>query len=212
MPEIDPPVRRTPGLRERKKQLSRETIASAAFSLVSEHGLDAVTIDDIAERAFVSPRTVSNYFPSKEAAVVASARGGPEELLAGLDARPTDEEPLQSLRAVIVAAVAAWDEDRRATLREQEALVDRFPALLPHRMAQYDVLEDAMRIAIAARAGVDAETETFPRLVAGAASAALKTAIRVWVRQEGTAPTLSELLEQAFDELEAGLSPDHGGA
>ncbi|WP_404312917.1 TetR/AcrR family transcriptional regulator [Agrococcus terreus] len=205
MPENESRAPRSPGLRERKKILTRQTIAEAAFSLAREHGLDAVTIDDIAERAFVSPRTVSNYFPSKEAAVVASSSDGPDELLVGLDARPADEEPLLSLRAVIVEAMGAWDDDRLASVREREALIDRFPALLPHRMAQYDALEDAMRRSVAQRAHVDAETETFPRLVAAAAAAAVKTAVRVWVRQDGTTPTLVELVEQAFDELEAGL-------
>ena len=75
MPETTPPAdeQPQPGLRERKKALTRRTIADAAFTLTSENGLDSVTIDQIADRAFVSPRTVSNYFPSKEAAIIADA-------------------------------------------------------------------------------------------------------------------------------------------
>ena len=74
MPETNSPAdeQPQPGLRERKKALTHRTIADAAFTLTVEHGLEHVTIDQIADLAFVSPRTVSNYFMSKEAAVVAA--------------------------------------------------------------------------------------------------------------------------------------------
>ena len=50
------------GLRELKKQITREAIADAARQLALGNGLDHVTLDEIAHVAFVSPRTVSNYF------------------------------------------------------------------------------------------------------------------------------------------------------
>lgn len=78
------------GLRERKKILTRQQIASAAFELAQEHGLEEVTISQIADRAFVSPRTVSNYFHSKEAAIVAADDNDPVSMLGGLEERPSD--------------------------------------------------------------------------------------------------------------------------
>ncbi|WP_309105067.1 TetR/AcrR family transcriptional regulator [Microbacterium sp.] len=194
------------GLRERKKQLTHRTIADAAYSLTLEHGLDKVTIDQIADRAFVSPRTVSNYFTSKEAAVVAAHNNEPVELLEGLEERPTDESPLHSLSIVLTTAIRGWSKEQLQQLREKEALVDRYPTLLPHRMAQFDELEDAIRDAIAARTEADPDTAAFPRLVAGAAATAVKTAIRVWSNTDGDAGSIAELVEQAFEELEAGLS------
>ncbi|ROR66421.1 TetR/AcrR family transcriptional regulator [Agrococcus jenensis] len=194
------------GLRERKKILTRETIASAAFELVQQHGIDEVTVNDIAERAFVSPRTVSNYFSSKEAAIVAADEHEPIEMLAGFDERPEDEPPLQSLRAVLAGTVRTWTDDYVERLRAKEQLIDRAPALLPHRMAQYDELEDAIRIAVAQREGVDPDVDPFSRLIAGAAAAAVKTAIRVWVNTGAGPHDLAELVEHAFDDLESGLS------
>ncbi len=54
------------GLRESKKQRTRETIAQAAADLFQEHGFESVTIDEIARAADVSRQTVFNYFPTKE--------------------------------------------------------------------------------------------------------------------------------------------------
>ena len=210
MPETTPPAdeQPQPGLRERKKALTRRTIADAAFTLTSENGLDSVTIDQIADRAFVSPRTVSNYFPSKEAAIIAAHNNEPVEMLAGLAERPSDEQPLQSLRIVLTDAIRGWSKDQLKALKAKEDLVDRYPALLPHRMAQFDELEDAMRIAIAERTEADPETATFPRLIAGAAVTAVKTAIRVWDNTGGDAAAIADLVDQAFVDLEAGLSPE----
>lgn len=197
------------GLRERKKILTRQTIAGAAFELAQEHGIDDVTISQIADRAFVSPRTVSNYFHSKEAAIVAADDNDPVTMLVGFEERPADEPPLQSLRAVLAGTVRGWDKDQLRRLHTKEELIDRSPSLLPHRMAQYDELEDAIRIAVAERTGVDAETDAFARMMAGAASAAVKTAIRVWVNTGAKAEELADLVEHAFDDLESGLSPEH---
>ena len=60
----------TSGLRERKKLATRQALHEAALRLVAEHGLASVSIDDIAERADVSPRTFFNYFASKDDAVL----------------------------------------------------------------------------------------------------------------------------------------------
>lgn len=59
-----------PGLRDRKKLQQREAFVDAAIRLFEERGIDATSIDDIAEAADVSRATVFNYFPYKEAILV----------------------------------------------------------------------------------------------------------------------------------------------
>jgi len=44
-----------PGMRERKKLHTRQSIELAAIDLVLEHGFDNVTIEAVAERADVTP-------------------------------------------------------------------------------------------------------------------------------------------------------------
>jgi len=57
--------------RERKKTEIRTRILSTAIELFSRHGLDAVTIDQIAAAADIGKGTVYNYFAAKEDIVVA---------------------------------------------------------------------------------------------------------------------------------------------
>jgi AcrR family transcriptional regulator len=54
------------GLRERKKQQTREAIALAAMALFQARGFDDVTVAEVAEAADVSEKTVFNHFPTKE--------------------------------------------------------------------------------------------------------------------------------------------------
>ena len=90
------------GLRQRKKESSRRAIEDAAWELFAEKGYEETSINDIAERADVAPRTFFRYFPTKEAVMYPQF----EELLQSVGEefrkRPADEpvhdEPVRELR------------------------------------------------------------------------------------------------------------------
>ncbi|GAA1727512.1 hypothetical protein GCM10009809_24040 [Isoptericola hypogeus] len=65
-----PPAPGDVGLRERKKRARADAIVDAAQRLVLARGLDAVTVEEIAEAAQISPRTFFNYFETKDDAVL----------------------------------------------------------------------------------------------------------------------------------------------
>src|SRR6201989_3610236 len=94
-------------LRERKKLATRRSLRRAALDLAAERGFAHVTIQDIAEAADVSPRTVFHYFPSKEAALF----GTDPELIPVLRERVIHTAPgepaLEALRMIMVSDARA---------------------------------------------------------------------------------------------------------
>src|SRR3954471_13588218 len=54
------------GLRERKKEQTRERIAQVARDLFLARGFENVTVAEVARAAEVAQKTVFNYFPTKE--------------------------------------------------------------------------------------------------------------------------------------------------
>ncbi|GAA0986871.1 hypothetical protein GCM10009555_065160 [Acrocarpospora macrocephala] len=55
-----------PDRRERRKALTRRSIADTAQRLFAERGFEAVTVAEIAVAADVAAKTIFNYFPTKE--------------------------------------------------------------------------------------------------------------------------------------------------
>src|SRR5436305_14541613 len=92
-----------PGLRERKKQRTRETIALAARTLFAERGYHATTLPEIAEAADVSTRTIFAYFPSKEDILFSDFPSMKEALEQALADRPDGEDALETVRKFILS-------------------------------------------------------------------------------------------------------------
>ena len=83
------PVLVRPGLRERKKQETRETIARVALRLFAEQGYERTTLAEIADAANVSKRTIFAYFESKEDILFCDEPVFVEQLKQTLNQRPS---------------------------------------------------------------------------------------------------------------------------
>src|SRR5437868_14238818 len=94
-----------PGLRERKKQQTRQQIFEAARKLFAERGFDAVTVADIARLADVSEVTVFNYFPNKEDLFFAGMQFFEEQLLQAVRMRPRGEPAIRALKRRLLESV-----------------------------------------------------------------------------------------------------------
>ena len=77
----------------------------AALELVAEHGFAQVTVDQIAERAGVSPRTLFNYWGTKEAVVLGVDTENVRTFVDMLEERPAGEAARDSMRVLIEAHV-----------------------------------------------------------------------------------------------------------
>src|SRR5687767_15680171 len=94
----------SPGLRERKKQRTRERIVEAAFELFDERGFDGTTIADIAEAAEIAPRTFFSYFPSKDDVVFHDFEAGHAMVASWLRDREPGTNAIDALRAGLADA------------------------------------------------------------------------------------------------------------
>jgi AcrR family transcriptional regulator len=101
------------GLRERKKEKTRELIAETARELFVERGFDAVTVVEIARAADVAEKTVYNYFPTKEDLVYSRMEAFEERLLDAVRERGPGQSAL--------AAFAEFMDETYAVLAERAA-------------------------------------------------------------------------------------------
>lgn len=189
------------GLRERKKQETHRALATAARELILERGIDAVTIDDIAEAAGVSPRTFFNYYESKEAAVVGIEPTVLEAARTSLEARPKSETPIEALTAVLIAEPA--EAARQWRLRTE--LVTTHPSLLPRHLAALADLERSLIAGMAQRMGVNRSTDPTPAIVVSSTVATIRSVIRWWYESEPTM-SLDDTLIWAMANLNNGLA------
>ena len=161
------------GLRERKKQRTREQIIEAAMGLFAERGYHATTIADIATAADVAPRTFFSYFPSKEAVVFHNVDRDLDGLASTLRDRLPGETAFDALRRWIDAMFDEWmtEEDeallRKRLCREDEGLANFQGGVMAR-------IQELLLEAIAADLG-EPQDALRPRLVAAAAMAALNS-------------------------------------
>lgn len=192
----------TPGLRERKKQDTRAALAAATLQLAARHGLSAVTVEQIASAAGVSYRTFFNHFSGKEEALLrpaGSERGFAEHLAEQDPALPA----LPAAREALRAAVADLDADREAWLQRLSIIAGE-PDLLPRLVELGAADERVMAEAIAARTGLDVDTDLYPGLLAAVLGAALRVTLHRWWCRGGEEP-IDRLFGEAVDALAAGL-------
>ncbi len=90
------------GLRERKKQQTRQLIAETAYRLFSERGFEAVTVAEVARTADVSEGTVFNYFPTKEDLFYGQMETFEVALVEAVRTRPPGEPVLAAFRRFVL--------------------------------------------------------------------------------------------------------------
>jgi AcrR family transcriptional regulator len=110
------------GLRERKKQQTRQQIAETARRLFGERGFDRVTVAEVARAAEVSEQTVFNYFPTKEDLVYWRLQSFEDELLRTIREREPGEPALAAFGRFILAARGLLAEHDPAAREELAAL------------------------------------------------------------------------------------------
>jgi AcrR family transcriptional regulator len=121
------------GLRERKKQRTRQLLSETARRLFSERGFEQVSIAEIAREAEVSEQTVFNYFPSKEDLVYSGLETFEEQLLSAIRDRPPGQTVIAAFGEFILeprGLLAARDEAAARELMAVTRMIAASPMLL----------------------------------------------------------------------------------
>lgn len=125
-------------LRELKRWETSHRIKLCALRLTDEHGLDGFTMEELAEVAEVSRRTLFNYFPSKVDAVLGEHPDiAPAVLAAFLDGGPHGDL-LEDVAELARAALAVKQPDREVIQLSRRVLISnpRLLAAAHERFAQ----------------------------------------------------------------------------
>ena len=201
---------KVPGRRERKKRQTSEAIQVAARRLFAAHGYAATTVQQIADEADVSERTLFRYFESKEDLLLPDVQAFFGAVESAIRARPIDETPLTS---IFEALAEVTDRSGLGPIFESGPAVDPVAAsrlakvLVDWEDRLSDVLLDrfvrmteasptpqlALRASVVARAAVSATRATIQTVQLENAS-------------DSPAADTAEVLRDAFAVLAAGCS------
>jgi AcrR family transcriptional regulator len=191
------------GLRERKKLATRSALSDAAWSLMVERGLEAVTPEAVAAAVAVSPRTFRNYFSGREEAILDGMVRRAGSLVAALRARPAGEPVWDSLAHVLPGTIMNVLGDRDAVAVLVRVSREN-PAMMAQQLRVFDRIERLIAEVIAERTGADVERDLAPRLLAAVPAVAVRTSVTVWAEGDTDTP-LPDLIRESIAQLRAGL-------
>jgi AcrR family transcriptional regulator len=203
MSSLDTPAEKL-GLRERKKQQTRETIARAALRLFAEQGYDETTLAEIAEAADVAPRTIFAYFESKEDILLCEEGSFLNDLKRRLENRPPGTTTVDAIREFLSRMQHA---DEAGKLRKQ--VISASPALQMKMRGRHAELEPMLAESIAKDLGSE-PGDIRPLLIAASITAAFTSVRdRVFAAESGGEPVSHEramaILDEVLEFLRGGL-------
>jgi AcrR family transcriptional regulator len=205
------------GLRERKKQQTRQLIADTAWRLFADRGFDRVTVAEVAREAEVAVATVFNYFPTKEDLFFFRLEAFGAQLVDAVAARPAGEPVLAAVRrhlldtGGLLAQVEAGDPQALARLRTVNRVIAASPALQAREQQALARTADTLAALLAAETNASGD-DLGPQIAANAVIGVQRALVdytrrRVLTDQDPArlAADVRRLGRRAFALLEQGL-------
>lgn len=170
------------------------------MALYVERGYEQTTVADIAERAGVTARTFFRYFSDKREVLFAGSADLQKQMMAALEAAPSDARPLEVVAAALEAAGAAIGGNHEFS-RQRSEVINANAELRERELIKLDSLGAALADGLRARDVPD------PRagLAAEAGIAVFRVGFERWVSGAGTraSGSLAEVLRAGMDDLRA---------
>ena len=206
------------GLRELKKEQTRQLIAGTAWRLFADRGFDNVTVAEIAREAQVAEATVFNYFRSKEDLFYSRFEAFSARLADAVRDRDIGEPALAAFRRALLeeggllGQAEAGDEEALTRLRTVNRVIAESPALLAREQQAFARSAADLGTLLATEAGAPRD-DLRPQVVANALLG-LQRAVVDYVRGRvgsgddlgGLAADVRKLTAEAFALLEHGLA------
>jgi AcrR family transcriptional regulator len=198
------------GLRERKKERTRQLIADTARRQFAERGFDKVTVTEIAREADVAPATVYNYFPTKEDLFYSRLEAFEDELLSAIRARSAGQSVLDAFAGFLLA------QEGVLAMRAPEAQIQTITRVItesPALLARERQVFDAYARDLAGLLAEEADEDRIVCQVVANTLLGLHRALIDYVREQALAGTPAARIrrgvrkeaERAIARLERGL-------
>ncbi|MER7344321.1 TetR/AcrR family transcriptional regulator [Streptomyces aurantiacus] len=203
-----------PGLRERKKQRTRDALLRAALELFTTKGYEETTVDEIVEAVDVSQRTFFRHFAGKQEAAFAMQEMVEARFMRALRERPAGEGPLAALRGAVLGSWDAVGESIEAIVPVElhmrtYQMIESTPSLLAVHMRRSIEMEEQIAGVIAEREGVDLATDSRPRVAVAAFSGVMRVTGRMWGAGEDiSVASIRAITETYLDHLGPALAED----
>jgi AcrR family transcriptional regulator len=185
-------------LQEQKHDLVRREIWKAAIALFVQHGFDATTVEQIAEAAGVSPRTVFRYYPTKESVMLESVDDYGDALLAAIAAQPENRPPLATVRSAVLAITQRAYDDPSGT-RDFMRILQGSSALRAAQLLRFSQIEERLRTEFARRSGQNPKRDSTSKLLAWLTMGAIDIAYSVWFERK--TEKMRPIVEEVFEKL-----------
>jgi AcrR family transcriptional regulator len=172
------------GLRERKRAKTLARIQNEAMRLFMERGFEHTTLDDIAEAAEVSRRSLFDYFSSKEDIVFSARPDFPKFMAEAVGQRPVKEPLLDMVENAMLDVSASYVSPET---RKLACLIRDTPSLSARDQAKYGEVERGLARALADRKSLP-ETDIGCRVTAAVAIGILKLVLETWLTGKDLGP------------------------
>ncbi len=183
------------GLREDKKDWTRQQLLDAALELIAKQGFDQTTVNEIAAKVRVSPRTLLRYFPTKEDVLVAWVAEVMAELPKRLSERPVSESPDEALKLAARAMLEGY-ESRAKFFIPIERVIAQYPSISARKQQMIEDLVCKVSIALGTRCKQKGRGAVPSDVYAGVIVQIVRAAIRSWLAINGRRSIL-ELFDEA---------------
>ncbi|HEX7199411.1 MAG TPA: helix-turn-helix domain-containing protein, partial [Dongiaceae bacterium] len=134
---------------------ARGRLAKSAMELYAKRGYDQTTVAEIAERAGLTERTFFRHFADKKEVLFAGSNDLRDLLVNAVAGAPPSAPPIEAVAAGLLAAGAAFNEERRDYSRRRQAIITANAELRERELIKMAALASGLAAALRRRGVTD---------------------------------------------------------